>query len=79
MFVTHSVDEAILLGDRVAVMSARPGTILEVIDVDLPRPRNEAVRSTPRFVELRRYLWERIREQILSDPNSPFRNVKLEA
>jgi NitT/TauT family transport system ATP-binding protein len=79
LFVTHSVDEAILLGDRVAIMSARPGTILEVLDIDQPRPRNEAVSSTPRYVELRRYLWERIRSQIVADPNSPFYKHRLEA
>jgi NitT/TauT family transport system ATP-binding protein len=79
MFVTHSVDEAILLGDRVAVMSARPGTILEVVEVDLPRPRNEAVLSTPRFIEQRRYLWDRIRSEILADPSRHVPRAGIEA
>ena len=39
VFITHSIDEAILLGDRVAVMSDRPGRILEIIDIDYRRPR----------------------------------------
>jgi ABC-type nitrate/sulfonate/bicarbonate transport system ATPase subunit len=50
LFITHSIDEAIYLGDRVAVMSARPGQIREIIDVDLPRPRDLA---SPEFNALR--------------------------
>ncbi len=54
VFITHSIDEAILLGDRVAVMTARPGRIKEMIDMPFPRPRDvEAVRADPRFAELR--------------------------
>ena len=78
LFVTHSVDEAILLGDRIAIMSARPGTILEILDVDLPRPRNDTMRTAPRFVGLRQYVWDRIRNEILADPNSPFLNHGLQ-
>jgi NitT/TauT family transport system ATP-binding protein len=49
VFVTHSIAEAILLSDRVCVMAARPGRILEVIDIAFPRPRSLAVRETPEF------------------------------
>lgn len=52
MFITHSVDEAVLLADRVVVMSARPGRIDRVLEVDLPRPRGLAARKSPRFSEL---------------------------
>ena len=52
MFVTHSIHEAVFLSDRIIVMSPRPGRITEVLDVDLPRPRNLAVRDEPRFIEL---------------------------
>jgi len=73
LFVTHSVDEAILLADRVVLMSPRPGRVIEEIDVGLPHPRWQYdVRSTPRFVELRTYLWEAIRNLVLNDPNSDF-------
>ena len=52
IFVTHSVDEAVLLSDRVVVMSPRPGRIERILDVDLPRPRGLAARRAPRFAEL---------------------------
>jgi len=52
LFVTHSIPEAVFLSSRVVVMSARPGRITEIIDVDLPRPRNEDTRETRRYFEL---------------------------
>jgi NitT/TauT family transport system ATP-binding protein len=52
VFVTHSIPEAVFLSSRVVVMSARPGRITRVIDVDLPRPRNEDTRETRRYFEL---------------------------
>jgi NitT/TauT family transport system ATP-binding protein len=52
IFVTHSVDEAVLLSDRVVVMSPRPGRIDEILDVDLPRPRGLAARRAPGFLRL---------------------------
>jgi len=61
MFITHSIDEAILLGDRVAVMTARPGRIKEMIEVPFGRPRHpEAVRADSRFAELRAHIWRQL-------------------
>lgn len=52
VFITHSISEAILLSEQIVVMSARPGRVVERIDVPFPRPRVEAIRETPRFAEL---------------------------
>src|SRR5437016_3760300 len=61
VFITHSIDEAIVLGDRVAVMSARPGRIKEVLDLPFGRPRDaDAVRTDPRFAELRLHIWRQL-------------------
>ena len=56
VFVTHSIDEAVLLSDRVVVMTPRPGRVNRVVDIDLPRPRDVDVRYGPRFVELSQQL-----------------------
>ncbi len=62
VFVTHSIDEALYLSDRVVVMQARPGRIKEEVSVDLPRPRWEGdVKADPRFAQLRSQLRESLR------------------
>ena len=61
VFITHSIDEAILLGDRIAVMTARPGRIKEVLDVPFGHPRDgNALRGDPRFAELRAHIWNEL-------------------
>jgi NitT/TauT family transport system ATP-binding protein len=52
VFVTHSIPEAVFLSSRVVVMSARPGRVTRLIDVDLPRPRGVETREQPRYFEL---------------------------
>jgi NitT/TauT family transport system ATP-binding protein len=56
VFVTHSIGEAVFLADRVVVMSTRPGTIKEIVPIDLPRPRNSQTRNDPKFGEYTGYL-----------------------
>jgi NitT/TauT family transport system ATP-binding protein len=54
VFITHDIDEAVYLGDRVAVLSGMPGTIARTFDVDLPRPRDQIMtRELPKFLQLR--------------------------
>ena len=63
VFVTHSLTEAAYLADEIVVMSARPGRIVDRIDVDLPRPRTYEMMSTTRFAELRERIWRQIKDQ----------------
>lgn len=63
LFITHDVEEAIFLADTVVVMSARPGQVKDVIDVDLERPRDSAVVTSDRFTELRERALSVIREE----------------
>ncbi len=68
VFVTHSIDEAILLGDRIVVMSRRPGRIREIVPVDIPRPRKIiSVRAHPRYIELRARLWEMLKQEAVQE------------
>src|ERR1700694_4248846 len=61
VFITHSIDEAILLGDRIAVISARPGRIKEVLDMPFGWPRNaDVVRTDTRFAEFRLHIWHQL-------------------
>ena len=64
LFVTHSLEEAILLGDRVLMMSARPGKIVASRTVPFPRPRGADVRRSPEFAELQAELWELLRQEV---------------
>ena len=63
VFVTHDLEEALILSDRVVVMTRRPGRCKEIIDVPFPRPRDQDVIDSPEFIELRRHLWESLREE----------------
>ncbi|MGE4291488.1 MAG: ABC transporter ATP-binding protein [Desulfovibrio sp.] len=60
LFITHDIDEAILLGDRVFVMSKRPGRIVEEIPVDLERPRDHTLTVSPRFAALKKRVMDRL-------------------
>jgi ABC-type nitrate/sulfonate/bicarbonate transport system ATPase subunit len=55
VFVTHDVEEAVYLSDEIHVMASRPGRLIETMPIDLPRPRDRSVVSTPRFVAMKKY------------------------
>jgi len=59
-FITHDVDEAVLLATRVIIMSARPGRIIDEIKIDLPYPRNQATKLSPEFSKFRNYIWDTV-------------------
>jgi NitT/TauT family transport system ATP-binding protein len=63
IFITHDIEEAVFLGDRVLVMSSHPGRVKADIPIDLPRPREEAARSSARFGELTDQIWQLIRDE----------------
>jgi NitT/TauT family transport system ATP-binding protein len=69
VFVTHSLDEALFLGDRIVLMGPRPGTVQEVLPISLPRPRwSYDFRAEHEFLERRAYLWQRIRGMVADQP-----------
>jgi len=61
IFITHSIPEAVLLSERILVMSARPGRVIETIEVPFERPRSESVRGLPRFAELTQHIRQHLR------------------
>ncbi|GAA5061192.1 ABC transporter ATP-binding protein [Nocardia callitridis] len=63
-FVTHNLDEALLLSDRIALMSARPGRIRELIDVPFGHPRQPELRQDPEFVRMEEVLWSKLRGEV---------------
>jgi NitT/TauT family transport system ATP-binding protein len=69
VFITHDIDEAVFLADRVIVMSASPGRVIETIPVALPRPRPLTLRNHPDFVAYRQRIWDLLEEQVRSSLN----------
>ena len=63
VFITHAIDEAVFLADRVAVMTTQPGRLKALLDVPLARPRNDATRTLPEFQALSQHIWTLIRDE----------------
>ena len=64
-FITHDVEEAIILAQRVIIMSARPGRIKEIVDIDIPYPRTQETKMTPHFMELKNHIWSQVYQEYL--------------
>ena len=64
-FITHDVEEAIVLASKVVIMSARPGRIKEIVDIDIPYPRTQETKMLPRFTELKNYIWNMVYREYL--------------
>lgn len=65
-FITHDVEEAVLLSQRVVIMSARPGRVKETVKVDLPYPRNQETKILPRYNEIKNNIWANVYQEYLS-------------
>ncbi len=65
LFITHSIDEALILSDRLVVMSARPGMVKATFDNDLPRPRHMDIQLTEDFLRLKRRVWELVQKEVV--------------
>ena len=65
VFITHDVDEAIILAQRVIVMSARPGRIKDIVNIDIPYPRDQETKMSPRFMELKNHIWSQVYQEYL--------------
>jgi NitT/TauT family transport system ATP-binding protein len=65
LFITHQINEAIYLADRVFVFGSRPGQVRDVIEIDLPRPRPLRVKRDPHFLEIEDRIWEQIKAEVL--------------
>jgi NitT/TauT family transport system ATP-binding protein len=64
LFITHQINEAIYLADRVIVFGARPGRVKQTIKIDLPRPRELSVKRDAKFLEYEDQLWNLIEEEV---------------
>ena len=64
-FITHDVEEAIILAQKVIIMSARPGRIKSIVNIDIPYPHTQETKMTPRFLELKNEIWSQVYQEYL--------------
>lgn len=72
IYVTHSIEESVFLSDRVVIITARPGKIKMIVDIDLPRPRKDETRGTEHFAELSFKIWSSLKTEILKTQRDRF-------
>lgn len=66
-FITHDVEEAVILAQRVVIMSARPGRIKEIVDIIIPYPRTQETKMTPEFMQLKNHIWSQVYREYLDN------------
>jgi NitT/TauT family transport system ATP-binding protein len=64
VFITHSIDEALILADRIVVMSARPGRVKAILENTLPRPRHVSIQLSPDFAALKAEIWTLVESEV---------------
>jgi len=64
LFITHSIDEALILSDKIVVMSVRPGTVKDIYDIELPHPGKVEVQLTDEYLKLKRQIWAMVEEEV---------------
>ncbi len=66
LFITHDLDEAVALSDRVVIMTSSPGTVKDIFDIDLPRPRGDVqeIRHEKRFLEIQGQIWDSLKDEV---------------
>ncbi len=64
-FITHDVEEAIILATRVVIMSARPGRIKDIVDINIPYPRDQETKMSKEFMDLKNYIWGQVYQEYL--------------
>ncbi len=64
VFITHNIDEALILADRIVVMSARPGRVKATVANTLPRPRHVSIQLSPEFATLKAEIWRHVEEEV---------------
>ena len=65
-FITHDVDEAVFLAQKVVIMGARPGRIKEVVDINIPHPRDQKTKISPEFLEIKNYIWSQVYQEYMA-------------
>ncbi len=65
-FITHDVEEAIILAQRVIIMSARPGRIKEVVEINIPYPRTQETKMSKEFLDLKNHIWSQVYQEYLA-------------